>query len=187
MLAFLNEVIISILVVHPYNISTFKTKAPHLVRNEVQIKCLLLLHKRLIQLYLSLETGDLFCYWVTHIDGIDSKSHKMELKSSCNYLINHISQNNATSYLWPRGNTHTHTHSHIQDCIKVISINQPRVGCRLVHAWFKKAWWRFLQDNDYGCHLCQNISLLKVMVFKSTLQFTKSTIQFILNHKLILS
>ena len=37
----------------------------------------------------------------------------IKLKSSCNYPANHLKSNHTTSYLWPRGCTHTHTtHTH---------------------------------------------------------------------------
>ena len=39
---------------HKYDTPTFKTEALHLASYEGQVKCLLLLHKRLIQPYLSL-------------------------------------------------------------------------------------------------------------------------------------
>ena len=49
----------------------------------------------------------------TLIDDIGGERHKTELKSSCNYSTNYIKLNHATSYLWPRGRTHTRIHTHI--------------------------------------------------------------------------
>ena len=59
----------------------------------------------------------------TFIHDIDSKSHKMELKSSRNYSINYTSQNHTTSYLWPQG----HTYACIHTRMKLISKNQVRI------------------------------------------------------------
>ena len=42
------------------------------------------------------------------IDDINGKGHKTELKSSHNIQPIVQSLNHATSYLWPRGHTHTY-------------------------------------------------------------------------------
>ena len=78
---------------NPYDTPTFKAKALRLVTNEGQLKRRLLLYKRLIQPYLSFLWLLLATHFVTRvmpIDSIDSKSHKTELKSSCNYLTYHL-------------------------------------------------------------------------------------------------
>ena len=46
-----------------------------------------------------------------------------------------LSRNHTTSYLWPRGWTHTHTHTH--SGMKVISENQARASLGPARAWFK--------------------------------------------------
>ena len=81
------------LIFHPYDTPPFKTKALRLVTIEGWLKHLLQLYKWLIQPYLSLLRLLLamhFATRVTPIDDIDGKSHKMELKSSRNYSINHL-------------------------------------------------------------------------------------------------
>ena len=62
---------------HLYDTLTFKTKALRFASNEGQVKCLLLLYKRLIQPYLSLLWLLLATHFVTRvtlIDDIDGKS-----------------------------------------------------------------------------------------------------------------
>ena len=61
---------------------------------------------------------------------IDGKGQKSELRNSRNVLTNHLKFYHATSYLWPRGCTHTHKHTHILAHMKVISRNQA-VGWRV--------------------------------------------------------
>ena len=66
-------------VFHPCDTPTFKTKALCLVSTEGRPKRLLLLHKQLIQPYLShlwLLLATHFISRATHINDIDGKSHK---------------------------------------------------------------------------------------------------------------
>ena len=78
-------------------------------------------------------------YFVTRatpIDDIKDKSHKIELKSSRNNIIQPIilNQNYATSYLWSRGRTHVYIHIHMKETLR----NQVHAGSGPVRAWFKK-------------------------------------------------
>ena len=136
---------------HPYDIPTFRTKALCLASSEGQLKCFLLLYKRLIQisLFWLLPATD-FVTRVTPIDDIDSKCHKMELKSSRNYSTNHLMSKikpliiyglgGEHAHAHTRTHTHTHTHTHTYfSSMRVISRNQARAGLWLAHTWFNNA------------------------------------------------
>ena len=98
-----------------YDTPTFKTKALYLASNEGWVKRLLLLHKRLLQPYLSLLWLQLATHFVTMgmpIDDIDGKSHKTELKSIRNHSTNHLkSKPRYYVVIYGLGGVHTHTHA----------------------------------------------------------------------------
>ena len=68
---------------------------------------------------------------VTPIDDFYGKSHKPKLKNSRDYSTNYLSQNHVTSYLWPRGCTHTHTFMDERD-FKEPGVCWPVTGVHLV-------------------------------------------------------
>ena len=71
------------------------------------------------------------------MDNIDSKSHKMGLKSSIKYSTNQQSQHHATSYLWPLERTYIHTHTYTYLDKSIISKNQGCASLQPPWAWFK--------------------------------------------------
>ena len=107
---------------HPYNIPTFKTNTLHLVSNQGQLKCLLLLYKWIILVFFG-------CNWwcivllgprlsITLMD-------KMELKSSLNCSTNHIVKITPL-VIYGLGGIHTHSR------MKLISRNQVCARRRLL-------------------------------------------------------
>ena len=117
---------------YTYDAPTFKTKVLRLARNEGRVKRFLQLYKRLI----TLVFFQLFGYNLRRILllgpclSITSTARAIKRIRKTATIIQPIilSQNHATSYLWPQGHMHMHARTHIHLCIEVVQQTSKRTS-----------------------------------------------------------
>ena len=108
------------------------------------------------------------------MDDIDSKSNKMEVKSSHNYSTNHIKPKSHHQLFMALGE-HTHTHTHTNTHTHAYTRRLKKTRCALATgrhgAWFKKfhngikregqMYVKFTRDKEKLCKIDHNLLLIK--------------------------